>query len=174
MTSIATVVPDRTVQGRPSARLVPVGVLTPALALAAVVVAATGALLPWVTVLHGFQPIDGLRLGGGDLAGLAVVGAVALYAAHRHGFRSGRFIALGAGVLVVVGALLAVRNLAAYVSDPGPAALLVAPTAGPGPWVLAAGGALLVGAAVGRPLTGTRTPGLGLRLGVAGLTFVAG
>ncbi|MEO9067775.1 MAG: hypothetical protein ABI281_06590, partial [Caldimonas sp.] len=38
----------------------------------------------------------------------------------------------------------------------------------------AAGGALLVGAAVGRPLTGTRTPGLGLRLGVAGLTFDAG
>jgi hypothetical protein len=125
MTTVPSVLTDRAPSSRPRLPVAHIGatnlLLTPVLSVAAVVVAVIGAVLPWVTVLHGFQPVAGINLGGGDLAGLVVVGVVALLAAHRHGLRAGRPVAALAGAVVVVGAVAAARNLAAYVADPGPA-----------------------------------------------------
>ena len=149
---------------------------------AAVAVGAVGLVLvgvsagmPWLTLFHGYTPLRGFRLDGGDLSGMALAAALLLVVAARHG--GGlliRPVSALLAVAVVAGALRSWRGIAAYVADPGPAAALTAPTGGPGPLVMALGGvALLVAVFLvrlpSRPLAApTRLP-----LALAALAFVA-
>ncbi|MDQ4491263.1 hypothetical protein RBS60_13755 [Sinomonas sp. ASV486] len=168
------------------------GPLPTTMALAALVAAVAGLLLPWVTVFHGFAPLNGIAAGGGTYAGLATASALLLLAAHRYAWAPGRWIALGAASAAVAGSLWIARSVADYASDPGPAAALASPVPGPGPWVLAAGAALVVvavflplpqnsrGAGLDRAglngagLAGKGRAGLGARLGLGATAFVAG
>lgn len=137
---------------------------------------AVSAAMPWLTIFHGTTPLRGFRLDGGDLSGLALTCALLLVVAGRRG--GGRVLRPVAGLLalaVAAGALHSWRSIAAYVTDPGPAAALTAPTGGPGPLVMSAGGLLLFGAAIAAPLS--RRPMAAadrLPLGLAALLFAAG
>lgn len=153
--------------------------LPTAAALAGLAAAVAGLLLPWVTVLHGTVPLNGIAAGGGAIAGLAVASALVLAAAHRYGWPAGRWAAAVGASIAGAGSLWAAVSVADYTADPGPAALLASPAPGPGPWVLAAAAGVLVAAAL-RPLprrvpgAGARASGLAARLGLGATAFVAG
>lgn len=145
--------------------------------------AATGMVLvvasdamPWLTLFHGMSPIAGFRLGGGDLTGLAIAALALLLIAGRHG--GARVLKPAAVVLagfVVIGAVSIALNIGSYVRSPGSAAALSAPTAGPGPFILAAGGVAILLAVLTATISRRRlTPTLRLPLMLAASTFVAG
>lgn len=110
---------------------------------AAVVV--LGVALPWVTLQHGQERVNGV-LGDGAYLVAAAVGAAALWAAYLLGRRQGplRALAAGAGFLVVYWALFDVERITTVVTEDPLAGAMGAPLAGPGPLVAAAGGVLLV------------------------------
>jgi hypothetical protein len=131
--------------------------------------------MPWLTLFHGYTPLRGFRLDGGDLSGIALAAALLLVVGARHG--GGLLVRPLSALLalaVVAGALRSWRGIAAYVADPGPAAALTAPTGSPGPLVMAVGGVALLVAVIlvrlpTRPLPApTRLP-----LALAALAFVA-
>jgi hypothetical protein len=110
-------------------------------------VVGAGALMPWVTVFHGLQPISGFRLDGGDLAGVAIASAAVMAAARQHGgAKILRPMAVTGAIIVVAGSLNSAHRIAQYSADPGPAGALVAPSAGVGPLVMATGGIILLAA----------------------------
>ncbi|MCU1537876.1 MAG: hypothetical protein JWP82_2227 [Humibacillus sp.] len=147
-----------------------------ALAALALALVGVGAALPWLTLFNGLTPLPGFRLDGGDLSGLAVLSAGLLAVAARHGAgRVLRALAVLGALVVLAGALSSARTIATYVADPGPGGVLAAPTRGPGAIVMAAGGVLLLAAALRMPVR--RTPlgaALLLRVVLAVATFVAG
>lgn len=134
-----------------------------------------GALMPWVTVFHGLQPISGFRLDGGDLAGVALASAALMEAAKRHGgARILRPLAITGAIIVVTGSLNSAYRIAEYSADPGPAGALVAPSAGVGPLVMATGGITLLAAVLltrARPVAMSK--GLRIRMFLAAATFLA-
>ncbi|GAA2497548.1 hypothetical protein [Terrabacter carboxydivorans] len=135
-----------------------------------------GAWLPWLTLFNGLEPLPGFRLDGGDLTGLALLAVGLLAVAGRVG--AGhllRPLAVVALLVVTVDSLASARRIAAYVADPGPGAALSVPSQGPGAVVMAAGGVLLLVAAVVVPVRREVLPtGLVTRLVLAAATFVAG
>ena len=138
-------------------------------------VVGAGALMPWVTVFHGLQPIRGFRLDGGDLAGVALASAAMMAVAERHGgARILRPLAATAAIIVVAGSLNSAHRIAEYSADPGPAGALVAPSAGAGPLVMATGGITLLAAALlARARPGAMSKGLRIRMFLAAATFLA-
>lgn len=132
-------------------------------------------VMPWLTLFNGLSPIAGFRLGGGDLSGFAVAAAALLVVAVRHG--GARVLKPAAGVLaalVVVGAVSIALNIVSYVRAPGSTGALTAPSAGPGPLILAAGGLAILIAAMTAPMSRRAlTPALRLPLLLAATTFVA-
>lgn len=154
--SIAPLAPSGVLMTRTRSALV-AGALGAALVIA-------GALLPWMTVFAGLTTISGFQLDGGPLAALAVVLVAALAMMHRRGApRWIRIAAAVGGAVVLADALYSAQRIAALVAHPGPAGALLQPGAGPGPFVTAAGGLLLLGAVLTLP---SRRRPLGSRLGV--------
>jgi len=142
---------------------------------AGLVLVGASAAMPWLTLFHGFTPLRGFRLDGGDLSGIAVAAALLMLVAARHG--GARFLRPAAAALALIltlGAVNSWRSIAAYVAEPGPAATLTAPTGSPGPLVMAAGGVALLVAALTLPLPARPlTTGVRLPLVLAVLSFVA-
>jgi hypothetical protein len=140
------------------------------------VLVALGAVLPWVTVFAGLQPIPGYRLDGGYLSGIAVAAAaMTLLAARLGAGRILRSLALLGALVVILDATYVTARIAAFVADPGPTAPLSQPAAGPGAPVMALGGALLLLAALATPVSAAR---LGMqtwaRFAIAAALFTAG
>ena len=134
-----------------------------------------GAWLPWITLFRGLSVLRGFQLDGGPLAALALAVAVLALLADRWG--SGlllRAVATTGAAVVLVDAVLSAVRTAAYVAQPGPAAALVQPASGVGPYVTAAGGSLLLVAALLMPVRRRR---LGrerwLRLALGATLYVA-
>lgn len=136
---------------------------------------AAGAWLPWVTIFNGLQPIPGFQLDGGYLAGFAVAAAVVIAVTNRcGGARWLRPLAVLAAAFVAADAADVVGRITAYVAQPGPAGALTRPTVGPGAPLMAAGGGLLVLAALITPARpGRLAAGLAPRLLLAGVLLVA-
>ena len=112
-----------------------------------------GAGLPWITLFGGLSVLRGYQLDGGPLAALAIAVATLSVLADRWG--SGtvlRAVAATGAAVVLADSVLSAARTAAYVARPGPAAALVQPTAGIGPYVTAVGGSLLLAAAVLMPV----------------------
>ena len=123
---------------------------------AAMVLMILGAALPWLVVFNGLTAIPGLSLDGGFLAGIMVAVVCVLYVAARHGgARILRPIALVASTAVLADSLYSGWRIAEYVAHPGSTAALTIPSAGPGPYVMAAGAAILIIAAATAPSRAT-------------------
>jgi hypothetical protein len=111
-----------------------------------------GALLPWVILFRGLQPISGFTLDGGYLSGIAIAAAIlSIVAGRSGGSRLLRPLATLGAVVVTVDALYAINRIAAFVADPGPTGPLSQPAPGPGAEVMAAGGILMLIAIIGAP-----------------------
>ena len=119
---------------------------------AAMVLMILGAALPWLVVFNGLTSVPGLSLDGGLLAGVMVAVVSVLYVAARHGgARILRPIALVASMAVLADSLYSGWQIAEYVAHPGSTAGLTVPSAGPGPFVMAAGALILIVAAATAP-----------------------
>ena len=119
---------------------------------AAMVLMILGAALPWLVVFNGLTSVPGLSLDGGLLAGIMVAVVCVLYVAARHGgARILRPIALVASMAVLADSLYSGWQIAEYVAHPGSTAALTVPSAGPGPFVMAAGAVILIVAAATAP-----------------------
>ena len=127
--------------------------LTISLIGAAMILMVFGAALPWLVVFNGLTAVPGLSLDGGFLAGIMVAVVCVLYVAARHGgARILRPIALVASAAVLADSLYSGWRIADYVAHPGSTAALTVPSAGPGPYVMAAGAAILfIAAAIAPP-----------------------
>ena len=126
--------------------------LTISLLGAAMILMILGAALPWLVVFNGLTAVPGLSLDGGFLAGIMVAVVCVLYVAARHGgARILRPIALVASAAVLADSLYSGWRIAGYVAHPGSTAALTMPSAGPGPYVMAAGAAMLIIAAAIAP-----------------------
>ena len=126
--------------------------LTISLIGAAMILMVFGAALPWLVVFNGLTAVPGLSLDGGFLAGIMVAVVCVLYVAARHGgARILRPIALVASAAVLADSLYSGWRIADYVAHPGSTAALTVPSAGPGPYVMAAGAAILFIAAAIAP-----------------------
>lgn len=124
---------------------------------AAVILMLLGAALPWLVVFNGLTTVPGLSLDGGFLAGIMVAVVGVLYVAARHGgARILRPIALVASAAVLADSLYSGWRIAGYVAHPGSTAALTIPSAGPGPYVMAAGAATLFIAAAIAPARGVQ------------------
>ncbi len=111
-----------------------------------------GVALPWLIVFGGLTAVIGFSLDGGYLAGIMVAVVGLLYVAARHGgARILRPVALVGSAAILADSLYSAWRIAAYVAHPGPTAVLTIPSAGPGPYVLAAGAATLLVAAILSP-----------------------
>ena len=135
-----------------------------------------GAILPWLSVYRGLDPIPGFQLDGGALTGIAMAALAMLAIAARSGGASllRPMAVLGALIVTADAASSAVR-IAAFVGEPGPAAALIQPSAGPGAYLMVGGGIALFIAAVGAPLRrGPLANGLAPRLVLAAALFTAG
>ncbi|NEM89934.1 hypothetical protein [Galbitalea soli] len=131
----------------------------PALGLGgtAVLLLTAGAASPWLLLFNGLTTVRGIALDGGPLAVLGLIGlALVVTIARRGDSRVLRVIAALAGGLIAADSLLSAARIGAYVAAPGPAAALTAPSAGVGPWLMAAGGAALLTTAIVVPGTATR------------------
>lgn len=123
---------------------------------AAMILMILGAALPWLVVFNGLTAIPGLSLDGGFLAGIMVAVVCVLYVAARHGdARILRPIALVASTAVLADSLYSGWRIAEYVAHPGSTAALTIPSAGLGPYVMAAGAAILIIAAATAPSRAT-------------------
>ncbi len=118
-----------------------------------------GVALPWVTLHHGQQAVNGV-LGDGAYLATAALGAAALWAGYLAGGRPGplRALAAGAGFLVVYWALFDVERIVTVVTDDPLAGAMGAPLMGPGPLVAAVGGAVLLASTLSVP-SGARALG---------------
>ena len=126
--------------------------LTISLIGAATILMVLGAALPWLVVFNGLTAVPGLSLDGGFLAGIMVAVVGVLYVAARHGgARILRPIALVASAAVLADSLYSGWRIAGYIAHPGSTAALTIPSAGPGPYVMAAGAAILFIAAAIAP-----------------------
>jgi hypothetical protein len=103
------------------------------------------AVVPWVTLLHGQQTVNGV---GGDGAYLAAaaVGAGALWAAYllRGRPRQLRALAATAGLVILYWALYDFEHIVHMVIDDPMASVMGWPLLGPGPLLAAGGGAVLL------------------------------
>jgi hypothetical protein len=130
------------------------------------------ALLPWVTILHGQDPISGVTGDGAYLA-TAAVGAIGLWPAYLLNGRSGpmRALTAGAGFLVTYWAFFDTWRIVTYIEGTDAASILGSPVLGPGALVAGIGGiilllsALSVPSAAAEPLSSTAW--LRLALGAA-------
>ena len=119
--------------------------ITISLISAAVIFMILGAALPWLVVFNGLTSVPGFSLDGGFLAGIMVAVVCVLYVAARHGgAQILRPVALVASAAVLAGSLYSGWRISEYVAHPGSTAVLTIPSAGPGPYVMAAGAAILI------------------------------
>ena len=119
---------------------------------AAMILMILGAALPWLVVFNGLTSVPGLSLDGGLLAGIMVAVVCVLYVAARHGgARIFRPIAIVASTAVFADSLYSGWRIAEYVAHPGSTAALTLPSAGSGPYVMAAGAVILIIAAATAP-----------------------
>jgi len=150
---------------------------TAALVLAAVAVALmiAGALLPWLVVFNGLSAVRGFSLDGGLLAFVTLAGISLLYVQAAYGgARVLRPIVVILAALVVADSLYGGWRISAYVAAPGPAAALIRPSAGAGPYVFAVAGAVLLVAAAVAPSSRGRLGARRIaRLGLAILLLLA-
>lgn len=150
--------------------------LAAASAVGGLALIALGSALPWLTLFRGLQAQPGFLLDGGKLAGVAIASAgLLLVAARIGGGRILRALAIVGSAGIMFDSLLVASRIAAYVADPGPAGPLTQPTTGPGPLVMAIGGAFLLIAAVSAPLAVRRLTRTDVtRLVLGGVLFAAG
>lgn len=112
------------------------------------------AALPWLSLYRGLEPVPGLLLDGGPLAGIgvAIAGlliATALPTAARPPAPGlVRPFAVVGAILIAADALWSFVRVATFASAPGPAGALLQPSVGPGAPLMAAGAAILAGAAL--------------------------
>jgi hypothetical protein len=134
------------------------------------------ALLPWVTLFRGLQPIPGFQLDGGCLAGIAIAAvSFTIVAARSGGSRLLRPLAGLGAAIVTVDALSVVNRIAAFVANPGPSGPLSQPTAGSGAPVMALGGVFVLIATIVAPArAGALSSGLAPRLTIGAALFAAG
>lgn len=133
-------------------------------------------VIPWITVFRGLQPIPGVALEGGRLAGVAI-GVVGLLAvgATIGGGRILRPVAALGGLAILLDAALVHGQIAAFVADPGPAGPLTQPTLGLGAAAMAVAGGFLLTASLLIPLRQDRLQSrVVLRLVMAAGLLVAG
>ncbi len=140
------------------------------------VLLALGALLPWVNLFRGLQPIRGFEFDGGYLAGIAIAALIlTIVAARSGGSRLLRPLAIIGAAIVSVDSVYVMQRIAAFVVDPGPAGPLSQPATGPGAPLMALGGALVFIAVIAaRHRAGSLPAGLAPRLVAAGALFAAG
>lgn len=118
----------------------------------AMILMIVGVALPWLFVFNGLTAVSGFSLDGGYLAAImvAIVGMLWVAACHG-GARILRPLALVAASAVLADSLYSAWRIAAYVAHPGITAELTLPSAGAGPYVMAAGAAFLIMAALASP-----------------------
>jgi hypothetical protein len=140
-----------------------------------------GAVAPWLSLFRGLEPVPGLLLDGGPLAGIAVAVVGLLVAASGPSAARPPFVSLARpvaalGALVVgADALWSYSRMTAFAASPGPAGALLAPSVGPGSLLMAAGAATLGIAAVAARQDDGRTDVRSVaRFGVVMTLFVAG
>jgi hypothetical protein len=111
-----------------------------------------GVALPWVTLQHGQQSVNGVPGDGAYLA-TAAIGAAALWTAYLMGGRPGplRALAAGTGFLVVYWTIFDIERIVTVVTGDPVAGAMGAPLMGPGPLVAAVGGIVLLGSTLGVP-----------------------
>jgi hypothetical protein len=111
-----------------------------------------GVALPWMTLRHGQQSVNGV-LGDGAYLATAAIGAAALWTAYLLGGRPGplRALAAGAGFLIVYWTIFDIERIVSVVSDDPLAGAMGAPLMGAGPLVTAVGGIVLVAGALSVP-----------------------
>ena len=111
-----------------------------------------GVALPWVTLQHGRQSVNGV-LGDGAYLATAAIGAAALWTAYLLGGRPGplRALAAGTGFLVVYWTIFDIERIVTVVTDDPLAGVMGAPLMGAGPLVAAAGGIVLLGSTLTVP-----------------------
>jgi hypothetical protein len=116
---------------------------------AGVTLVLVGVAMPWVTLHHGQQLVNGV-LGDGAYLATAAIGAAALWTAYLLSGRPGplRALAAGAGFLVVYWTFFDIERIVTV--DPL-AGAMGAPLMGPGPLVSAVGGLLLLGSTLSVP-----------------------
>jgi hypothetical protein len=119
---------------------------------AGVALVLAGVAMPWVTLHHGQQSVNGI-LGDGAYLATAAIGAAALWTAYLLSGRPGplRALAAGAGFLVVYWTFFDIERIVTVVSDDPLAGAMGAPLMGPGPLVSAVGGLLLLGSTLSVP-----------------------
>jgi len=136
-----------------------------------------GVALPWVTILHGQQPVNGVT-GDGAYMATAAVGACGLWLAYLLGGRPGpmRALTAGAGFLVTYWAIFDTWRIFTYVAGVDASSPLGAPFAGPGTLVAGLGGVVLLVAALSLPAARAERLGRGdwLRLGLAAALLASG
>jgi hypothetical protein len=93
-----------------------------------------GVALPWMTMQHGQQSVNGV-LGDGAYLATAAIGAAALWTAYLLGGRPGplRALAAGTGFLVVYWTIFDIERIVTVVTGDPLAGAMGAPLMGPGP-----------------------------------------
>lgn len=111
-----------------------------------------GVALPWVTLEHGRQSVNGV-LGDGAYLATAAIGAASLWTAYLLGGRPGplRALAAGTGFLIAYWTIFDIERIVTVVTGDPLAGAMGAPLMGPGPLVAAAGGVVLVGSTLSVP-----------------------
>jgi hypothetical protein len=111
-----------------------------------------GVALPWVTLQHGQQSVNGVPGDGAYLAA-AAIGAGAMWTAYLLGGRPGplRALAAGTGFLLVYWTIFDIERIVNVVTGDPLAGAMGAPLMGPGPLVAAAGGIVLLGSTLTVP-----------------------
>lgn len=128
-----------------------------ALGATALVLMLAGGFLPWLTVFNGLSAVRGFSLDGGPLGFVVLAVLAVLFVQGRAGgARILRPIAIAGAFAVVADSLYSAGRITAFVAAPGPAGVLTAPTPGPGAYVFAASGAVLVAAALVAPAAAGR------------------
>jgi len=117
-----------------------------------VVLVLIGVALPWVTLQHGQQAVNGV-LGDGAYLATAAIGAAALWTAYVLGGRPGplRALAAGTGFLIVYWTIFDIERIVTVVTADPLAGAMGAPLMGPGPLVAAVGGVVLLGGTLSVP-----------------------
>lgn len=137
--------------------------------------------LPWLSLYRGLEPVPGLLLDGGPLAGIAVAVAGVLVAAgvptaaRPPALGLVRPVAVIGALLIAVDAVWSFARVAAFTAAPGPAGALLQPSVGPGAPLMAVGAAVLAGTAfVARPVHTPTDRRSVARFGLVVTLFVAG
>jgi hypothetical protein len=119
---------------------------------AGVAIVLIGVALPWLTMQHGQQSVNGV-LGDGAYLATAAIGAGSLWTAYLMGGRPGPLRALAAGTafLIVYWTIFDVERIVTVVTGDPLAGAMGAPLMGPGPLVAALGGIVLLGSTLSVP-----------------------